>query len=378
MRKIRILLFTLFFLFFVAIAFSQSITVTSPNGGESCQIGTTHNITWNSNGVSGNIIIKLMKRNTMLGSIAWNIPNTGNYSWTINNIKGNSIQPGSDYKVLVRLMNDHSIQDKSNGNFNITQSNVTKTSNVVVRSDILTIASDIEVIVIVAPLTKMVNGNKSYEFLFRVVNNHYDSQLTPAVAIRVNGKEVWRKPYEKKLFPKDAMIEDLFLWEVKNCTGGYTIAIHADPENKIRENNKKNNLWRKQYKSGCPNLKVISCSIYWTASRATPFHFDAEKVYPSVPFPGPYCNNTKLICSIINDGEFETGEFSYGIFSRGQKVSLDWGKEKSLKPGEVKKYFFIGLAFKNQKLILKLDYDNLIRETNEKDNQEIEKNLCLF
>jgi len=132
MRKFSILMFGVIFLFFVVAAYSQNITVTSPKGGENWQIGTTHNITWNSNGVSGNIIIKLMKGSNMIGSIAWNIPNTGNYSWTINNVQGKSIQPGSNYRVLVRSMSNHSIQDQSNSNFTISSkpvpSSITVTS----------------------------------------------------------------------------------------------------------------------------------------------------------------------------------------------------------------------------------------------------------
>jgi len=121
MMKFWLKFFGMFFIivFLVTAGFSQSIKVTSPNGGESWQLGSTHNITWNTSGVSGNIIIKLLKSGTMLGSIAWNIPNTGSYSWTINNISGTPIQPGNDYKVLVRSFNNHSIQDESDINFSI-------------------------------------------------------------------------------------------------------------------------------------------------------------------------------------------------------------------------------------------------------------------
>jgi len=119
MKRINILLSGLIFLFFMATGFSQNITVTNPNGGESWQKGSTYNITWSSSGVSGNIIIKLLKSGNMLGSVAWNIPNTGNYSWTINDIAGTPIQPGNNYTVLVRSFNDHSIQDESNTTFTI-------------------------------------------------------------------------------------------------------------------------------------------------------------------------------------------------------------------------------------------------------------------
>jgi len=121
MRKVKVFLFCLVFLFFISAGFSQ-IKVTSPNGGENWKKGTSHNITWTPNGVSGKIIIKLMKGNTMLGSIAWNIPNSGSYKWTIQDIAGTPIAPGNDYKVLVRSFEDHSIQDMSNSNFTISSS----------------------------------------------------------------------------------------------------------------------------------------------------------------------------------------------------------------------------------------------------------------
>jgi len=120
MRNLKCSLFVLAFLTIALMGFPQSITITNPNGAENWELDSTHNITWSSSGISGNIIIKLMKGGTMLGSIAWNIPNTGTYSWTINTVAGTEIVPGSDYKILVRSFDDHSIQDQSNSNFFIT------------------------------------------------------------------------------------------------------------------------------------------------------------------------------------------------------------------------------------------------------------------
>jgi len=131
MKKKAILISCLVFLFIVSTAFTQSITMMSPNGGENWQKETTHNITWNSSGVSGNVIIKLLKGGTMLGSIAWNVPNTGNYSWTINDIAGTPIQPGNDYTVLVRSFNDHSIQDESDADFTINSPSASCSINVI-------------------------------------------------------------------------------------------------------------------------------------------------------------------------------------------------------------------------------------------------------
>jgi len=126
MKKQKLLFLILTFFITSLLVFSASIKVISPNGGENWQKGSTYNITWNSSGVSGNVIIKLLKGGTMLGSIAWNIPNTGNYSWAINKIRETSIQPGSDYRVLIRSFDDHSIEDESDSNFTIKEDPRTK------------------------------------------------------------------------------------------------------------------------------------------------------------------------------------------------------------------------------------------------------------
>jgi len=119
MRKTIIIFFSLMFFIFSGLLLSQSFTLITPNGGESWCIGKTYEIKWNSSQVQGNIILKLQKGNTLLGSIAWNIPNTGTYSWTINDIQGIPIEPGNDYRVIVRSKDDHYIEDISNANFTI-------------------------------------------------------------------------------------------------------------------------------------------------------------------------------------------------------------------------------------------------------------------
>jgi len=119
MKRTSVIFFGLFFLVFSGLLLSQSFTLITPNGGENWNIGDTYDITWNSNQIPGNIILKLKKGNTLLGSIAWNIPNTGTYSWTINDIQGSPIEPGNDYKVIVRSKDDISIEDVSNANFTI-------------------------------------------------------------------------------------------------------------------------------------------------------------------------------------------------------------------------------------------------------------------
>ena len=64
---------------------TPSITVTSPNGGESWTQGTVHNITWTAPGLS-TVSIYLLKDRTNVATIASNVSaSSGSYPWTVSN-----------------------------------------------------------------------------------------------------------------------------------------------------------------------------------------------------------------------------------------------------------------------------------------------------
>lgn len=99
--------------------------VTAPNGGETWNIGTTQNITWNSTTFVSAVKIEYSADN----GVTWNLitsstPNTGSYSWTIPN------NPSS--QALVRIMNTltgaTTVGDTSNGVFTIAQPLITVTN----------------------------------------------------------------------------------------------------------------------------------------------------------------------------------------------------------------------------------------------------------
>ncbi len=60
-----------------------TITVTSPNGGESWQVGTTHNITWTSTAAGSTVRIELYSGTSRYARITSSTPNDGSYSWSI-------------------------------------------------------------------------------------------------------------------------------------------------------------------------------------------------------------------------------------------------------------------------------------------------------
>lgn len=79
------------------------ITVSSPNGGEAWQIGTSRDITWSSAGLTGNIKITLYRYGVLLGVIADNIdPAVGHYLWTVGQHSGGAAPAGSGYKIKIK------------------------------------------------------------------------------------------------------------------------------------------------------------------------------------------------------------------------------------------------------------------------------------
>ncbi|MDC0480215.1 GPI anchored serine-threonine rich family protein [Candidatus Marinimicrobia bacterium] len=104
-----------------------TITVTSPNGGENWEMGSTHDITWTSSDVSGNVYIFLYKSGSVEETLSADESNDGSYSWTIPD----SYDEGSNYKVKVSSVSDGSVYDESDSNFTLTstsQPTITVTS----------------------------------------------------------------------------------------------------------------------------------------------------------------------------------------------------------------------------------------------------------
>ena len=111
-------------IFFSGMSYAvDTLTVTSPNGGERWKIGSTHDITWNDSGLTGSVMITLHRGgiNTRpVISIANSIPASLNtYRWTIPAVRNNGqpLTPASDYKILVRR--NTTPVDSSNSNFTI-------------------------------------------------------------------------------------------------------------------------------------------------------------------------------------------------------------------------------------------------------------------
>ena len=104
-----------------------SITVTSPNGGESWKRGTSHAITWSYMGSPGSTVkIVLLKGGVEVGTIASSVPigsgGKGSYTWPISS----SGYTGSDFKVSIQSISQTTIKDVSNNYFTISSGTTTK------------------------------------------------------------------------------------------------------------------------------------------------------------------------------------------------------------------------------------------------------------
>jgi hypothetical protein len=91
---------------------SESISIDSPNGGESWQIGTTHTISWSTN-IDENVKIELLKSNSVVKTIVDST--SGSYSWQISE----NITPASDYKIKISSVDNSGIYDTSDSTFTI-------------------------------------------------------------------------------------------------------------------------------------------------------------------------------------------------------------------------------------------------------------------
>jgi 5-hydroxyisourate hydrolase-like protein (transthyretin family) len=94
-----------------------TLTVTTPNGGQSWKRGTVHSITWSKSGSPGSYVkIELLKAGAVNRVITSSTANDGSYSWTIPSTQ----TAGTNYKIRITSTTYSSIKDSSNSNFAIT------------------------------------------------------------------------------------------------------------------------------------------------------------------------------------------------------------------------------------------------------------------
>ena len=107
--------------FIIKTSSSGTLSVTSPNGGETWQRGTSHTVTWSYSGSTGSTVkIVLVKAGTEVGTIASSVSigssGKGSYTWPISTTG----LTGNDFKVSVQSITQPTIKDLSNNYFTLT------------------------------------------------------------------------------------------------------------------------------------------------------------------------------------------------------------------------------------------------------------------
>ena len=120
--KKSIYLIPFVFIFIISSLQAQTITITSPNGGESWKTSTDHGIVW-SDDILGSIKIELYKGDIYYSTIVDNTQSDGYYLWSVN-----AADSGSNYKVKITDVSNNNVFDFSDNNFTIIKSQITITT----------------------------------------------------------------------------------------------------------------------------------------------------------------------------------------------------------------------------------------------------------
>jgi len=79
----------------------NSLTLTSPNGGETWRRGEQKQITWTCQGITENLDIELWQNGVYRGLIASVSPATGTYTWTVGTCQNGPITTGPGCTIRI-------------------------------------------------------------------------------------------------------------------------------------------------------------------------------------------------------------------------------------------------------------------------------------
>lgn len=117
---------------YIEVSEKPSIAVTSPNGGENWDEGSTQEITWTSQNTSGYVKISYSTNAGGLWStIVSSMPDSGSYPWTIPDVNSDQTQ------CLIKVEDTANSDCYDNSNANFTILNKTMPPNIVVTPDTL-------------------------------------------------------------------------------------------------------------------------------------------------------------------------------------------------------------------------------------------------
>ena len=106
----------------------MSLTVTSPNGGNTLTAGGTTSITWSYTGAPGNVKLELLRSGSLVQTIssgaALGSNGSGSFSWLVPS----TMALGNDYRIRITSVSTPSVTDTSDADFRINHTGIAVTS----------------------------------------------------------------------------------------------------------------------------------------------------------------------------------------------------------------------------------------------------------
>lgn len=102
-------------------AYGQKVTLLTPNGGETLVPGTPLMITWTHSKLTGDeTLLIALEGSVDYGPIAYSKVSQGSIEWLAGKkMDGNFAKPGSDYRIIIEVVDNDSVYDLSDATFSI-------------------------------------------------------------------------------------------------------------------------------------------------------------------------------------------------------------------------------------------------------------------
>ena len=82
-----------------------SLTLTSPDGGETWRQGEQKAITWTASGLTGNLVIELLQNGVLKGVVASSVPAaSGSWTWTVGLLENQTRIKGTGWTIRIRTL----------------------------------------------------------------------------------------------------------------------------------------------------------------------------------------------------------------------------------------------------------------------------------
>jgi hypothetical protein len=231
-----------------------TLTLGSPNGGESWGLGSEQAINWTSTNLTGKVQLQLYRHPCcFIGVIEENLPSTGSITWKAGEYQGNTA-PAGQYNIRVCSMTDPKIFDLSDAPFTIQRlkMDTKKPAPLFLKPDLVVCANAVVYTPLNTPGTFHVHvrniggGTAKAPFTVKIELSQNETRLVTVEADLAPGETRWVCDYSAS----------------SSHHAGLGFAAVVDPDDAITEANEQNNILHGWLQVGASNPVAfpLSCS----------------------------------------------------------------------------------------------------------------------